>query len=156
MLLRHRLSGISFFCMLLPLLQISCYPSNKQQIKKNNALTFAPGWMKGDFEDDYAIRYTISDSVWQQLPGGRYVIIRHHVKEQYLVARNDWTKGSGAGLYTRIDYMKFDNMPPWEWGYCLTVYDAPNDKAAETAAGADRENPKKGCNGFPFSRMKRK
>jgi hypothetical protein len=60
-----------------------------------------------------------------------------------------------AGLYTRIDFMQFNNMQSWLWGYCLTAYNAKTDAIAEAAAQADRANPKKGCGGYPFSRMKR-
>jgi hypothetical protein len=51
--------------------------------------------------------------------------------------------------------MDFSNMEPFRWGFCFTVYDANTDSLAEVTAHADRQNPKKGCNGFPFSRMKR-
>lgn len=114
-----------------------------------------PSFCKGNFADDYDIRYTISDSIWLQQPNVVYHILKWNTKEQYLVARNDSNNPSEKGLYTRIDYMQFENMAPWYWGFCLTVYDAPSDQAAEQKAAADRKNPRKGCNGYPFSRMKR-
>ena len=114
-----------------------------------------PAHLKGDFMDDYGIRYSISDRVWIQQPSIKYHIIRCNRKEQYLIARNDHQNPSEAGLYTRIDYMSFDNMAPYLWGFCLTVYNAKTDSLAETTAQADKKNPKKGCNGFPFSRMKK-
>lgn len=109
----------------------------------------------GNFTDDYGIKYTINDTLWTQLPRTRFHIIKWNKKEQYLIARNDAKNPGEGGLYTRIDLMPFDNMQPWLWGYCLTVYDAQTDKAAEAIATADRKNPRKGCNGYPFSRMKR-
>jgi len=109
----------------------------------------------GKFTDDYGIKYTITDSVWTQLPRTKYHIIKWNAKEQYIVAKNDAANLGEGGLYTRIDYMEFNNMEPWKWGFCLSVYDAPTNVIAETTAKADRQNPKKGCNGFPFSRMKR-
>jgi len=39
-------------------------------------------------------------------------------------------------------------------GICLTAYDAETDTIAEKTAYVDRQNPKKECNGYPFSRMK--
>jgi hypothetical protein len=114
-----------------------------------------PAMLYGNFMDDYGIRYTVNDSIWIQHPGTQYHIIRWNSKEQYLVARNDLKNHADPGLYTRIDFMVFDNMKPYTWGFCLTVYNAKTDSLAEVSAHADRVNPKKGCAGFPFSRMKR-
>jgi hypothetical protein len=109
----------------------------------------------GNFTDDYGIKYTITDTLWIQQPRTRFHIIKWNKKEQYLIARNDVKNPGEGGLYTRIDFMQFSGMAPWLWGYCLTVYDAKTDAAAEAVAIADRKNPRKGCNGYPFSRMKR-
>lgn len=114
-----------------------------------------PAFMQGNFIDDYSIRYNITDSLWTQKPGIKYHIIKWNVKEKYLIAKNDDKNPSEAGLYSRIDYMPFSNMQPFTWGFCLTVYNAKTDSIAEFSTKADRENPKKGCVGFPFSRMKR-
>jgi hypothetical protein len=51
--------------------------------------------------------------------------------------------------------MPFQNMEPYRWGFCLTVYNAMTRMETDTAKPADRQNPRKGCNNFPFSRMKR-
>lgn len=124
-----------------------------------DAITFpadtVPADLKGKFTDDYGIRYEISDSLWTQLPKIRYHILQWNVKDQFIIARNDAANPSDTGLYTRIDYMRFENMEPWRWGFCLTVYNARATTVAETTAPADRQNPGKGCNGFPFSRMKK-
>lgn len=114
-----------------------------------------PSMVKGNFMDDYQIRYHVTDTVWTQLPDVKYHIISWNTKEQYLLARNDDKNPSEAGLYTRIDYMQFNNMAPFLWGFCLTTFDAKTVEEAQTKAKADRGNPKKGCNGYPFSRMKR-
>ncbi|PZR26839.1 MAG: hypothetical protein DI535_12600 [Citrobacter freundii] len=114
-----------------------------------------PSLLKGEFVDDYDIHYTVSDSLFFMHPRAKYHIIKWNTKDQYFIARNDTINPSEKGLYSRIDYMYFENMAPWGWGFCLTVYDAKTDAQAETQAVADRKNPKKGCNGFPFSRMKR-
>ncbi len=114
-----------------------------------------PATFYGDFTDDYGIRYSISDTAWLQHPRIKYHILYWNKKEQYLIAKNDQGNPSEPGLYTRIDYMTFQNMEPFEWGFCLTVYNANTKKEAVTKAIADRQNPKIGCGGFPFSRMKR-
>ena len=123
-----------------------------KQLKQSNTL---PEWATGNFEDDYGVRYSINDSVWTQLPKTKYHILKSNKEEQYLIARNGDKNPSEAGLYTRIDYMTFNNMEPFLWGFCLSVYNAKSDSLAETTYQADRQNPIKGCNGFPFSRMKR-
>lgn len=109
----------------------------------------------GDFVDDYKIRYTVTDSGIIQHPGVRYNFISYNEKEQYFIAKNDTANISDGGLYTRIDIMRFSNMEPWRWGFCLTAYKAASAAEAEKTAAADRANPKKGCGGYPFSRMKR-
>ena len=114
-----------------------------------------PAALLGSFEDDYGIRYSISDSLWTQHKGINYHIIKWNTAESYLIARNDIKNPGEPGLFTRIDYMTFKGMEPFLWGFCLTVYNAKDGRTAETVAAADRANPKKGCNGFPFSRMKR-
>jgi len=113
-----------------------------------------PAELKGSFTDDYGIKYTISDTLWIQHPRSKFHIIKWNTKQQYLIARNDEMNPGEGGLYTRIDYMQFNNMKPYTWGFCLTAYEAKTDAIAESTAAADRENPKKGCNGFPFSRMR--
>ena len=127
---------------------------NSQQQSKLNRDTI-PASVLGNFMDDYGIRYHITDSLWLQKPGIEYHVIKWNIKEQYLITKNADKNPSEMGLYSRIDYMTFSNMEPFTWGFCLTVYNAKSDSIAELAAAADRQNPRKGCNGFPFSRMKR-
>jgi len=114
-----------------------------------------PSMLKGHFADDYEIRYSITDSLWTQLPNVKYHIISWDTAAQYLLARNDDKNPSEPGLYTRIDYMFFNNMNPFLWGFCLITYDATSLEEAKSKENADRTNPRKGCNGYPFSRMKR-
>lgn len=111
-------------------------------------------FLKGNFIDDYGIRYTINDTLWVQHPNIKYHIIKWNFAEQYVIAKNGSGHRSDENKYTRIDFMKFESMQPWIWGFCLTAYQAKNEQEAEQTAAADRKNPKKGCNGFPFSRMK--
>jgi len=117
-----------------------------------------PGWMKGKFIDDYGISYTITDSCFVVEPSDRYRIIKWDKDSQFILAqndKNDKNNKTNKGLYTRIDYMSFTGMEPYTWGFCLTVYDAKDTAAALETPSADRNIPKKGCNGYPFSRMKR-
>lgn len=138
------MKSILTFFLLLPLL---AFGQNKE--------TKAPAFALGDFTDDYGITYTINDTLWIQQPNIKYHIIKWNPEKQYLIARNDAKNKSDANKYTRIDYMTFNGMEPWRWGFCLTVYDSESDQQAEQTAYVDRQNPKKGCNGYPFSRMKK-
>jgi hypothetical protein len=113
-----------------------------------------PAYLLGKFTDDYGITYNITNSVWEQQPGGRYAILKYDSAGQYFIVKNNTPGSKEAGLYARIDVMKFDNMAPYTWGFCYTVYQSKTFAEAEKAAAADRQNPRKGCGGFPFSRMK--
>lgn len=115
-----------------------------------------PALVLGRFRDDYGIGYTINDTLWTQHPKTKYRVLRWNPTEQYLIAQNDSLNASDGGLFSRIDYLRLDGMPPFEWGFCLTAYAAPSAAAAEATPPANRQNPRKGCNGFPFSRMRRK
>ena len=115
----------------------------------------APEFAIGNFIDDYGITYSITDSLWIQNPTMKFHIIKWNAEKQYLVAKNDAGNNEDANKYTRIDFMTFTGMEPYKWGFCLTAYNAESDEIAEKTAYVDRLNPKKGCNGYPFSRMKR-
>ena len=114
-----------------------------------------PALLKGTFEDDYGIRYTINDTLWIQHPGAKYHVINCDTTEQYLLVQNDEANKTDGGLFTRIDYMNFTGMEPFRWGFCLTIYNANTLEKAKATIIADRKNPKIGCSGFPFSRMMR-
>ena len=114
-----------------------------------------PAIIKGDFKDDYDISYSVNDSLWIQHPDIMYHILAYNDTAKYFIVKNDAANPSEAGLYSRIDIMNFTGMEPYAWGFCLTIYDASSFEQARDKASADRSNPKKGCGGFPFSRMKR-
>lgn len=115
-----------------------------------------PAILPASFVDDYGIKYSINDSLWLQHPSSHYSILRWNKEQQYIIAKNGAQNKTDAGLYTRIDYMKFTGMEPYTWGFCLSVYNAVSDSIAEFGPNkTDRTNPRKGCNGFPFSRMKK-
>ena len=46
-------------------------------------------------------------------------------------------------------------MPPYKWAFCLSAWEAATQADAERADIARRDTPKTGCNGYPFSRMRR-
>jgi len=127
--------------------------ANTEPVHTNSTI---PGWMKGRFSDDYGNNYTISDSLFFMEPKAKYHIIRWDSSGQFILTHNNENNPSEKGLYTRIDYMQFPGIKPFEWGFCLTVYDAVDTLSAVAAPQAKREIPQKGCNGFPFSRMKRR
>lgn len=115
-----------------------------------------PPLLLGSFVDDYDIEYTITKNYWEMKPGIRYNIIRWNTAEQFILAKNDPSNPTAAGRFTRIDYMLLEvNQSPYLWGFCLSAYDAESLEQAKQVATADRNHPRQGCNGYPFSRMKR-
>lgn len=110
----------------------------------------------GDFQDDYNIDYSISDSTWILHPNYHFQILIHDMEEQYLICKNGLNNSSEAGLFSRIDYIKLKENNDYQWAFCLSKYDATTAEEAESSQAADKSNPMNGCNGFPFSRMKRK
>jgi hypothetical protein len=137
---------------LLPCLAIfitACFSVHKTSAQK------MPVWITGRFTDDYGSRYTINDSLFIMDSSIRYHVLEWNEQGQYILAQNDLSNKTDKGLFTRIDYMRFNGMEPFTWGYCFTIFNAPDRQAALQKAAADRANPRKGCNGYPFSRMKR-
>lgn len=114
-----------------------------------------PAMLLGDFVDDYGIGHRIDAGEWLQRPDTRYRVIAWHPDAQYLIARNDAGNRSDAGKWTRIDWLALPGMPPYEWAFCLSAWDAATQADAERADIARRDTPKTGCNGYPFSRMRR-
>lgn len=120
-----------------------------------------PQELLGEFIDDYGDRFTITATEWAQHSDSSYqVSARYHVARwnaagQYLIAQNDSANPSARGRWTRIDWLPLPGMAPYTWGFCLSAYDAPDEAAAEATSVARRDIPKTGCNGYPFSRMRR-
>jgi hypothetical protein len=119
------------------------------------AVPLPPPMLLGDFVDDYGIGHHIDAHAWLQRPATRYEIVAWHPEGQYLVARNAAGNRSDAGRWTRIDWVALPHMPPYAWAFCLSAWDAATQADAERADIAHRDTPKTGCNGYPFSRMKR-
>ena len=113
-----------------------------------------PEYIIGDFQDDYDIEYKLSEEQFILKPSTRFHIISWNINEQYFIAKNDSLNNYDANLYSRIDWMKLDDMKPFEWAFCLSAYNAVSPDSARSVQIADRSKPKTGCNGYPFSRMK--
>lgn len=119
------------------------------------SLTQIPSVLLGNFTDDYGSSYTIIGKTWMHGTKAKYHLIQYNKAENFFIAKNDEANPSDGGLYSRIDIMYFEKMEHWLWGYCLTAYKATTIQEAINTAAADKINPRKGCNGYPFSRMKR-
>ena len=113
-----------------------------------------PPFVLGTFEDDYGIAYTVSPRLWHQRPDARYHVVRWNAEAQYLIARNDAGNPTDGGRWARIDWVALHDMAPYTWAFCLTTYDAPTAAAAEAIPPAQRDTPRTGCGGYPFSRMR--
>lgn len=138
----------SLFVITLAFVFSSCAVQRHQQ-------AVIPEWMKGNFTDDYGINYTINDSVFQMDNVALYHILSWNKAEQYLLVQNDKQNKSEKELYTRIDYSLLPDMQPYTWAFCFTIYNATTPAAAEAHPSANRTALKTGCNGYPFSRLKR-
>jgi hypothetical protein len=114
-----------------------------------------PAALLGDFVDDYNITYQVTPTLFQESLHTKYRIAEWHVAERYAIARVDSSKKGDAGRWARIDWMALDDMPPYEWAYCLTSWNAPTADSARATSPAKRETPRTGCGGNPFSRMRR-
>lgn len=111
--------------------------------------------MIGEFLDDYGERHSISASEWMQAVHSRYHIARWATREHFLIAQNDSANTSAARRWTRIDWVRLDGVPPYTWAFCFSAYDALTAAAAESTHVAKPDTPRTGCNGHPFTRMKR-
>ena len=125
-----------------------------------------PPWMLGTFEDDYGNRYEISEDRWVQEPDVVYEVERWTGSKSFVVARNADDNASDPGLWTRIDWVELDASSTaegseasgddeWAWGFCLSTWNAGTFSQARATETADRSQPRTGCGGFPFSRMRR-
>lgn len=114
-----------------------------------------PALLLGSFTDDYGYAYRITHETFEMGPRTRYRIVAWEVGQQFLIARADSTAALPGGTWLRIDWTVLPAMAPYTWAYCFTAYDAPTADSARATASADRANPRTGCGGYPFSRMKR-
>lgn len=132
-------------------LVFACTSQTETSNSKENS---APTFITGEFEDDYSIRYSISDSLFTMEEHTRLHILEWNPEEQYFIGQNDSLNPYDPLLFTRIDWMQFEGMAPYLWGFCMSAYDAVSLDSARMISNIDREHPKTGCGGYPFSRMK--
>ena len=116
-----------------------------------------PDLVVGAFADDYGSTYEITARTWVHRGYARYHVVRWRAGPEggYLVAWNDESNPADAGLWTRIDWVRLDEMAPYDWAFCLSAYNAPTAAAAESTQVARPATPRTGCNGHPFTRMQR-
>ncbi len=114
-----------------------------------------PAELLGTFEDDYGSTHRVSASAWRHGTHSAYVVQTWHSDSQYFIARNATGNRSAGGLYTRIDWMPLRDMAPYTMAFCLSAYEATTAAEARASRVANRSTPMTGCNGFPFSRLKR-
>lgn len=110
----------------------------------------------GEYEDDYGYEYVISARTWTGPGASTYRIVEWNGVEQFLIAAQQPTSTATSSqpvTWVRLDWMPFEDMPPYTWGYCMGTYDAPTPQAARSGHPPDRSKPRTGCNGFPFTRM---
>lgn len=113
----------------------------------------------GTFEDDYSSRHVVTATEWRHGRAATYHIVEWHPAEQFLVAQNDQANPSDPGKWTRIDWMPLppsgNNDQTFTWAFCMSAYNASSREIARSTDVAKRATPRTGCNGFPFTRMKR-
>ncbi len=79
-------SGLTIgLCLLLTLIGCSHTPA----ISSGPSPARPPSGLLGGFEDDYGIRYSITEQEWLQHSGIRYRIVAWYPEDQVLIARND-------------------------------------------------------------------
>lgn len=129
---------------------LSCKSSDLTELRLQD-----PDLMKGTWLDDYEINYKIEDQTWEMGSEIIFHVLEWNEDKNFIIVKNDEGNAYNADQYSRIDYILFNDMKPYEWGFCLTAYDQKTADDARNTPPANGKNPKSGCNGFPFSRMKR-
>ena len=113
-----------------------------------------PAAIFGSWIDDYGNGFEVDSISFWQKPAAKYAVVSWHPADQFLIARRDPTTADSRTLWLRVDWMKLDGMPPWQWAFCFTAWNALTREAAEKTIPADRSTPRTGCGGYPFSRMR--
>ena len=134
---------------LLILLNISCATTPKSN---NNSL---PAFLIGEFEDDDGVQYQIDQQAFRLLPDDKFHIISVNKADGFLILQNDSLNTYAPSLFTRIDYQKLEDMKPYEWAFCFSSFKEASIKDATNRVNTQKTDLMTGCNGFPFSRMKK-
>lgn len=117
-----------------------------------------PALLLGNFIDDYNISYIISPERFQLGSNSIYNILEWNNAQQFIIAQadsiNKTDNKTDALKWVRIDWMEFADMAPYKWGFCLTTWTAATASEARQTKPANRQSPRDGCGGYPFSRMK--
>lgn len=113
-----------------------------------------PAYVLGSFVDDYGGHHTINARAWKQGRNDEYRIVRWNADAHYLIAENNSTGPASLGRWTRIDWVKLENMAPYGWAFCFSAYEMKTAAAAESSMVAKAGTPRSGCNGYPFTRMR--
>lgn len=111
-----------------------------------------PAMLMGSFVDDYGIPYSISSRSWTQGDSTRYEVYSWDVEERSVVVRAPDPE-AGGWLWSRIDWLTLEEGE-YPWAFCYTAYDLNDPAEAIGAEPANRAEPRTGCGGHPFSRMK--
>ena len=114
-----------------------------------------PPFMVGAFEDDYGVQYHIDNKVFQMLPNDQFYILSVNQEAGFIILQNDSLNSFAPSLFTRIDYQELTQMAPYEWAFCFSSFEAASVAHAVDSVHTQETDLMKGCNGYPFSRMKR-
>ncbi|MEM9548046.1 MAG: hypothetical protein AAGA77_18840 [Bacteroidota bacterium] len=123
-------------------------------VKPKHDTNVLPTFMIGTFEDDYGIHYQVDNSMFQLLPDDKYHVLSVNIVERYIILQNDSLNTFAPSLFTRIDYEKLSSMEPFEWAFCFSSFEEASVEEAINKVNTQKTDLMKGCNGFPFSRMK--
>ena len=113
-----------------------------------------PAFLLGAFVDDYGAEYVITEESWSQ-GSSEYHVVAWDAGSSRVLARNADSNPTEAGLWSRFEWIKLDPGSEYEWAYCHIVYDGESREEARSKPPANRAEPRSGCNGHPFTRMKR-
>lgn len=120
----------------------------------------------GSYLDQYGGPHTITASAWLSGPS-LFHLLDFSNDETWAVARNDCANAYFPGLYSRFEWLVVEGGEGGAAGaagaggaaaagstyFCQIGYDEASQVAARQLPPADRANLKKGCNGFPWSRL---
>lgn len=113
-----------------------------------------PEALLGDFVDDYNTRYGITAERFRE---GRttYRIVEWHTAEEYLLAQHTDSTGADIARWSRFDWVMLPDQGVYRWGYCHSAWRAPSLDSARHTRVVNRDDPRRGCNKHPFTRMQR-